>query len=84
MADASHATRAGWDLVMHLPGELRIEIDVPDFRVRKALELKAGALVDTKWSLSTEVPLTLNGRLIAWAEFDVVNEHLAARVTELA
>jgi flagellar motor switch/type III secretory pathway protein FliN len=74
---------APWDRVLGLGCDLRVEIEITDFRVRDATALAPEAVISTNWSVSTEVPLAVNGQLIAWAEFDVCDGHLAARVTEL-
>ncbi len=86
MATASCAPEKAfvWERVLELRCELRVEIPIPGFRVRNLLQLAKGAIIGTQWCLSTEVPLSANGQLIAWTEFEVAGENLAVRVTELA
>ncbi len=53
------------------------------FTVGSLLRLKEGSLVQTATHQSTDLPLNVNGVLMAWTEFEVVGERLAARITEL-
>jgi flagellar motor switch/type III secretory pathway protein FliN len=76
-------TRDPWKRVMEVSCQLTVQLVVPGMRVREVVRLKPGSVVDTKWSLSTEVPLLANGQLIAWSEFEAVGERLAVRITEL-
>jgi len=39
--------------------------------------------VQTACHQSTDIPLQVNGMLMAWTEFEVVGERLAARITDL-
>ncbi|RXH57267.1 FliM/FliN family flagellar motor C-terminal domain-containing protein [Granulicella sibirica] len=47
------------------------------------LKLAEGSLVQTTCHQSTDIPLHVNGILMAWTEFEVVGERLAARITDL-
>jgi flagellar motor switch/type III secretory pathway protein FliN len=40
--------------------------------------------VRTAAPVSGDVPLWVNGQVIAWCEFEVVHERLGVRLTELA
>ncbi len=73
-----------WARVEMLPCLLSIEIPVPNFTVADLVTLTAGRLVDTRWTVGEDVPLRINGELIAWSEFEIVNNHVAVRLTELA
>lgn len=66
-----------------LPCMLGLEIPVIDFTVETLLKLKPGSLVQTSCHQSTDLPLKVNGVLMAWTEFEVVGERLAARITDL-
>lgn len=66
-----------------LPCTLGLEVPVVDFTVGFLLKLKPGALVRTSCHQSTDLPLNVNGVLMAWTEFEVVGERLAARITDL-
>ncbi|HVM94595.1 MAG TPA: FliM/FliN family flagellar motor C-terminal domain-containing protein [Terriglobales bacterium] len=73
-----------WTRVEALPCMLSVEIAVPRFTVGDLVRLAAGRLVDTRWTVGADVPLLINGQLIAWSEFEIVNNHVAVRLTELA
>ena len=73
-----------WTRVEILPCLLSIEIGVPGFTVGDLVGLQAGRLIDTRWTVGADVPLLINGELIAWSEFEIVNNHIAVRLTELA
>lgn len=66
-----------------LPCMLGLEIPVVGFTVDTLLKLKPGSLVETSCHQSTDLPLKVNGILMAWTEFEVVGERLAARITDL-
>ena len=67
-----------------LPLTLTVEIPVPGFTVEDLMNLRAGSIVKTLHQSSSDVPLDVNGKLIAWAKFEVDGEILASRITELA
>jgi len=73
-----------WTRVEALPCLLAIEIPVPNFTVSDLVTLAPGRLVDTVWTVGEDVPLRINGALIAWSEFEIQNNHVAVRLTELA
>ena len=73
-----------WMRVEVLPCLLAIEIGVPAFTVGDLATLEAGRLIDTRWTVGQDVPLLINGELVAWSEFEIVNNHVAVRLTELA
>lgn len=70
-------------LLPWLPCMLGLEIPVVRFTVDTLLKLKPGSLVQTSCHQSTDLPLRVNGVLMAWTEFEVVGERLAARITDL-
>jgi flagellar motor switch protein FliN/FliY len=70
-------------LLPWLPCKLALEIAVVGFTVGSLLKLTKGSLVQTSCHQSTDIPLNVNGILMAWTEFEVVGERLAARITEL-
>jgi len=63
---------------------LSVELPVPGFRVCDLMRLQLQAVIDTRWPLGNDVPLRMNGELLAWCEFEVIENHLAVRLTELA
>ena len=73
-----------WAHLLSLPCELTAELSLPGFKVSDLLRLNQHAVLDSKWKVGTDVPLRVNGSLIAWSEIEVVRERLAVRLTELA
>jgi flagellar motor switch/type III secretory pathway protein FliN len=73
-----------WTLVLPLPCRLTVEVPLPGFTVGDALRLRPRSVINSHWHVGTDVPLRLNGELIARGEFEVVGNHLAVRLTELA
>ena len=73
-----------WKRAEQLPCRLSVELRVPVFTVRDLFRLSAGSVIETDWAQSTDVPLYVNKELIGWAEFEVLGEGLAVRVTEFA
>ncbi len=67
-----------------LPCTLALDIPVVRFTVRSLLELAPGTILETSVHQSMDIPLRVNGLLMAWTEFEVVGERLAARITDLA
>lgn len=72
-----------WEGCRQLWCVLNVELPVPAFTVRQLLELQRGSLVDTRWSVASDVPLRVNGELVAWSEFEVTDERYGVRLTEL-
>jgi flagellar motor switch protein FliN len=73
-----------WLRVGPLPCLLTVEISVPGFTVADLVHLERGRIITTRWTVGQDVPLRVNGELIAWSEFEVVQNRLAVRLTELA
>jgi len=73
-----------WARVATLPCALTVEIPVPGFTVADLVRLGRGRVIASRWTVGQDVPLKINGELIAWCEFEVVHGHLAVRLTELA
>ena len=73
-----------WRRVEPLPCLLMVEIPVPGFTVADLVHLERGRIIASRWTVGQDVPLRVNGELIAWSEFEVVQNRLAVRLTELA
>ncbi len=71
------------ELLPWLPCTLALEVPVVHFTVGTLLSMQVGTLVESAWHQSTDMPLRVNGLLMAWTEFEVVGERLAARITDL-
>ncbi len=67
-----------------LPCTLALDVPVVGFTVRTLLDLAPGAVLETNCHQSMDIPFRVNGLLMAWSEFEVVGERLAARITDLA
>ena len=72
-----------WAAAQNLPCHLRIELQATGFTVRDLLQLEPNSLLATACRQSSNVPLSVNGKLLAWAEFEVFGNKLAVRLTEL-
>ena len=73
-----------WGPMLELPCELSLDLPVPDFTVADLLRLSPGALLETQWGNGDDVPVKINGQLIARAEFEILSGRLAVRLTEWA
>ena len=81
--EAEAAGEDKWARVQDMACDLTVELTVPGFRVRDLIQLQKRAVIDTHWPVGNDVPLRLNGELLAWCEFEVVENRLAVRLTEL-
>ena len=72
-----------WAHVLLLPCRLTVDLRMPGFTVADAVRLRRSAVINSRWRVGDDVPLRLNGELIARGEFEVVGNHLAVRLTEL-
>lgn len=77
-AASAHEERLG-----RMDMRLDVMVKVPLFRVRDLLALERGAIVETEHDHTQDVPVQSGGALLAFAEFEVVNEGLAVRLTRL-
>jgi len=84
LPNGTDAESDAWTQVLPLPCRLTVDVPLPGFTVADALRLKQGAVINSHWTVGTDVPLRLNGELIARGEFEVVSNHLAVRLTEMA
>ncbi len=73
-----------WRYALDLACQLTVDISLPGFKVVDLLALRPQSIVRANWQVGADVPLRVNGQLIAWAEFEVVGSRLAVRITELA
>jgi flagellar motor switch protein FliN/FliY len=75
---------SNWEAFQQLPCQLSLEIPIPGFTVSSLLRLAPNTVVNTHWLQGSDVPLRVNGKLIGWTEFEVIDDHLAARLTQIA
>jgi len=69
----------GW-----LPCRLSLEIPIVKFTVGDLLRLRKESIVETACPSTGDIPFRVNGLLVGWAEFEVIGNRLAVRITELA
>ena len=69
--------------VAKLTCQVSLEIPVPQFTVRDLLRLSPEDVIDTRWAQTTDVPVRINGLLLSWAEFELIGNKMAIRLTEL-
>jgi flagellar motor switch/type III secretory pathway protein FliN len=81
--DRSPGEEAAWSHVKGLPCRLSVEIPIPRFTVGRLLDLAPGVILDTYCEEGSHVPVLVNGEMIGWGEFEMVDEILAIRLTEL-
>jgi flagellar motor switch protein FliN/FliY len=70
-------------LVSRLPVEVDIAVPIRKFRVRNLLALGVGAVIPSQWEQGEDMPLAARGAQLAWAEFEVIDQKLAVRITRL-
>ena len=72
-----------WPEALELPCQLTVSLEVPHFTIRDLLGLSTNAVVDTRRREGAHVPVKVNGVMVGWAEFDVIEGRLAVRMTEM-
>jgi flagellar motor switch/type III secretory pathway protein FliN len=83
-AGAAETEDLRWRPVLGLPCQLTVDLPLPDFKVADFLALRVGSVLGTNWRVVHDIPLRINGTLVAWAEFEGAGSRLAVRLTELA
>jgi flagellar motor switch protein FliN/FliY len=73
-----------WSAFLTLPCQISLEISVPGFTVATLLRLCPGEVINTHWLQGTDVPLHVNGKVVGWTEFEVIDDQLAVRLTQIA
>jgi flagellar motor switch/type III secretory pathway protein FliN len=72
-----------WERVMDLPCRLQVEAPVTVFTVADLLGLCPGSIVQSGQKEGSPAFVQVNGQMIGCGEFDVVEDTLAIRLTEL-
>jgi flagellar motor switch protein FliN/FliY len=83
VVDPVASPREIWPEALELPCHLAVALEVPHFTVRDLLSLSVNSLVDTRRREGAHVPVMVNGVMVGWAEFDVIDARLAVRMTEM-
>lgn len=71
-------TELGW-----LSCVVSVSIPLVGITVRDILDLRIGSILGSAFHRTAELPFACNGKPIAKAEFEVVGNRLAARLTEI-
>jgi flagellar motor switch/type III secretory pathway protein FliN len=79
----SEREEARWRPVLELPCQLTVDLPLPGFKLADFLKLQVGSVAGTQCRITQDVPLRINGTLIAWGEFEGSGQRLAVRLTEL-
>ena len=66
-----------------LPVQLDVCIPLSSFRVSDLVALECGSIVTTDWGSADDLPLWCGHVQLLWAEFEVVNQKIAVRITRL-
>jgi flagellar motor switch/type III secretory pathway protein FliN len=69
---------AGW-----LPCRISVDLPLGRFTLGDLLRLDVGAILETKNADGDDVPVMVNEQLIGWAEFEIVGQRVAVRMTEM-
>jgi flagellar motor switch/type III secretory pathway protein FliN len=72
-----------WAEVLDLSCRLNVSLEIPGFTIRDLLSLQLDSIVDTQRREGSHVPVVVNSGMVAWAEFDVIEDRLAVRLTEM-
>lgn len=78
------ANPEAWEQTLALACQLTVDMPLPGFKVADMLRLQPESVINAHWPVGADVALHVNGRLIARGEFEVVGNHLAIRITDLA
>jgi flagellar motor switch/type III secretory pathway protein FliN len=70
--------------ISKLPVELDVAVPIHNFRVRNLLALEPGAVVASQWPQGDDLPVMSGHHALAWSEFEVIDAHLAVRLTRVS
>lgn len=73
-----------FDRMPWLPCTLSVDVPVVQFTIADLLWLTRGSIVETACHQTSDVPLRINQLLVGWAEFEVIGDRLAVRITDQA
>ncbi len=72
-----------WPLLSRIPLLLTAGITLPRFKVKDLLALRVESVVETPCGSTADVPLICGDVQLGWAEFEVMEQRLAVRITRL-
>lgn len=73
-----------WLAISRLPVVLTARVPLTGFKVRDLLRLEEGQLIASQWETTEDIPVKIGRVLLAWSEFEVVEDTMAMRLTRLA
>lgn len=71
-----------WGPLVELLCSVTAEVQIPNLTVQNVLKLSPGTILNTHWRTNRDLPLRVNGRLLAFAEFDSPGDRMGVRLTE--
>jgi len=77
------ASSETWAHALLLCCKLTVDLPFPGFTVADMLRLQPDSVIHAHWRAGADVPLRVNGTLLAHGEFEVTGDRLAIRLTEL-
>jgi flagellar motor switch protein FliN/FliY len=89
LVKSSADEREGEDLcarsspLTRIPIEIDVAVPVRGFRVANLLALEKNHVIASQWQQGEDLPLGSRGAQLAWAEFEVIDDKLAVRITRL-
>ena len=72
-----------WTVVSRLPVMLSVRIPLTRLKVRDLLSLESGRLLESTWSQTSDVPLSVGEVRLGWSEFEVSGQQIGVRLTQL-
>lgn len=66
-----------------LPCKISVDLPLRNFTVRDLLRLEPGAILESVNANGSDVPVIVNKQRIGWAEFEIIGQRIAVRMTEL-
>ncbi|HTH52941.1 MAG TPA: FliM/FliN family flagellar motor C-terminal domain-containing protein [Edaphobacter sp.] len=75
---------ASWPLLSQMTVAAMVGAPMAGFKVGDLLRLKPGAVVESAWPYTEDVPFRVGRVQVGWSEFEVVDQRLLVRVTRLA
>jgi flagellar motor switch/type III secretory pathway protein FliN len=81
---AARERNDSWGELLQVPTTVTVDVSIAKLTVRELFRLKKGSVLASSQASGVQVPIAVSGRLIAWGEFQVANDHLALRIVELA
>lgn len=73
-----------WSVLQRIPLRVGAGVVIQGFKVRNLVSLGIGQTLETIFPTTEDVPLIVGGVQLAWCEFEVVEQHMAVRITRLA